>query len=886
MICRPILLHNEFMPAKPGIRHWGYRMFGHYDGMTQGESFLIENSSSLQNIFDIYVRYENACEHPYFTQFLFGFHPDKDKDKEFWKTDYSFTYIVLLQFCKKDIKRYREYLESEEYLRRQIDLPGEQERADEIKIIAYYSMCNSDLILTIKCNSCKLGSLLIDRLRNNAEENPFELSNSYTMLAISIEDIDNMENKEIASAYKETVDYIELRAVEKDYGSVSNLYQRIKNELQIPDDKIHHNLLFGTEDEAIVIQDIAWKDILPYYSSETGILSNSNSISQDYANAISTKVLFSLKEKEITAKEVNIENNRQSALLYTRICKTIKETYKNRKDGESLAEKKNLLMLANALQRFEYSGHAKRAFIDYNFYPMLLPFYMFIRLIKEHGGDFSLSYYDFMKGMKLCTQNFAKPDRVYSQIADFNLRYFEVPAKFVTIYSAYIYFLKKGLNTNKECEYEFLVCPGVNSKAEVKEILARVSDHKRLFMVEIPEQQIYDPKNMFFILGHETAHFVGREIRQRKARYEMIARICSYAISRSVKSYFAYVSGKEKIPENNENWNQLEGKLENWVKFYMENSYNEEYLRNYYYDDMPEERLSANCSFNKTFHEYTDVLQKNLTIFLEDMLLNRGVNIFGFVIGEGIDERMDSAERNQYYQRQEEWLRECIYSFTRKSDVRNSFLTLSLVLDKLMYLIKECYADMICILALELSPDDYLSTFIDTFTASGREPSLLIDTIVLPRIALVLAALSYKMDKDGNGEEGFCWKNEDLDKIKDGNAKKLERKAQGFCAQYLKVNMTEKHVGISPHKMVQNGMNIVYDTQILRGILEYLLKCRRAYRKFKFSKIQIESIGHARRFYQTAKMQEPDQFFVVMMELLDEHEKSVYRDISDIVQAE
>ena len=34
MVCRPILLYNEYVPAMIGERNWKYLAFGHHDGMT------------------------------------------------------------------------------------------------------------------------------------------------------------------------------------------------------------------------------------------------------------------------------------------------------------------------------------------------------------------------------------------------------------------------------------------------------------------------------------------------------------------------------------------------------------------------------------------------------------------------------------------------------------------------------------------------------------------------------------------------------------------------------------------------------------------------------------------------------------------------------------
>lgn len=183
MICRPILLHNEFMPARYGKRDWHYQILGYHDGMTIEDGFEIQDVSSFKEMFKQCVEYEDKKMHPYFTQFLFGFHPDKKKDEEFWNSEYIFTYISLLQVNNKEIQKQREYLE--------------QLCFSEAEVIAYYSLDNSDLIFAVKCNSCKQGFQIINDLHtkiNIGNEISFELRNSYTVLALRKQDINNIFN--------------------------------------------------------------------------------------------------------------------------------------------------------------------------------------------------------------------------------------------------------------------------------------------------------------------------------------------------------------------------------------------------------------------------------------------------------------------------------------------------------------------------------------------------------------------------------------------------------------------------------------------------------------------------------------------------------------------
>ena len=83
-------------------------------------------------------------------------------------------------------------------------------------------------------------------------------------------------------------------------------------------------------------------------------------------------------------------------------------------------------------------------------------------------------------------------------------------------------------------EYEFLLCVGVAGNMEVQELFQNMTDTKRLFLVNIPEDQAYNPKQMLIMLGHEVGHFVGQEIRSRKKRVEHVINI----MAKIMVSYF------------------------------------------------------------------------------------------------------------------------------------------------------------------------------------------------------------------------------------------------------------------------------------------------------------------------------------------------------------
>lgn len=89
-ICRPIILHNEFLPACTGKRTWEYRAFGHYDGITVKESISVESYENLRKLFAECLKNEED-NFMYFSQTLLGFHEDTEAEKEFWKYQFNVT---------------------------------------------------------------------------------------------------------------------------------------------------------------------------------------------------------------------------------------------------------------------------------------------------------------------------------------------------------------------------------------------------------------------------------------------------------------------------------------------------------------------------------------------------------------------------------------------------------------------------------------------------------------------------------------------------------------------------------------------------------------------------------------------------------------------------
>lgn len=900
MICRPLLLHNEFMPAITGERNWDYRVLGYHDGMTVKNSIILEDANSFSEIFRTCVAYEKEAMHPFFTQFLFGFHPDAERDRLFWDNtqQWNFTYISLLQFANPDISKFRTILESASFIKGELDTLKYPD--EPIKTIAYYSLDNSDLILALKCDNCQLGAKIINNLhcdQNHAHS--FHLRNSYSVLALNSEDIRHSEK---LRQLDERINLLELRIVERSSNSGVRLHRKLWDVLHVQDKdiQIERKALLGTENEAIIICDIAWKYLIPFYCANDpdGILCNSNAEAQNYANAISTKIMLPLDLKDSSSntgpddstRQNETDNSHPSKLLCEIIYDNIKKMYQDKKGGRHQAELKNLLMFTDALWRFESAYHKGKAFSDYNFYSILKPLYIFVELSKQNEDVFSNYYYDFMNGMKLCTQNFTKPDRVYSLITDFNMRYFDVPSKLVTLYSAYIYYLKNALNSHPKFQYEFLVCPGVNNKTQVKELMPRESPTQRLFFVEIPEQQVYYPKRMFIILGHETAHFVGRSLRLRKERLQAIVNASCHAVANSLKHFIAYKEGWDVTQIVQEDWAHLEQNLAKWSLQCIFQSRNKKFLtQKYFSDNIIPEMIDNNLRYNLRYFYHTDNLKENLIRSLEDLLSNSCIDVLGFAIQTGI--RLDKSAHENWdrcYEQHCRIVQEAVWNFAA-SRGKYTALTLENVVNNIVYLLKECYADLICILALELSMDDYLNSFIETFETDNYDKNFITQTILLPRIAIVMSVMNYSFSENGqtslSDNEGFHWPDDEPSRLKNPDTIRIEVETQRFL-ENLRSDPDYYTDPARPETLLANHVNIVYDLDIVKTIMQYLLCCRQKYNSVMNTPDKLKRIKNVRAIYHMVQTEKINDFFPDLIQILDMYEKDVYQNIEYLIHKE
>lgn len=872
-VCRSIMLHSEFMPAITGHRDWKYQVLGHYDGMTVKEAVSMDSTDFFREMFKMNVQYEGRMA-DYSTQYFFGFHSNIRKEREFWNCEMPFVFVSFIQFAERDIRKYQKYLESENYIKEEkIKLKSDGD-VGRIYTLAYYTMDTSDLMLVIKCSRCESGVAMINNLHHDLDRNhPFTLRSSYSVMAINRAYV---EESEMTDKVEGNIDLLELRIIERNSRSVNGLYQELEDRILTDnaDAIIERKSLLGAEDEAIIIRNLPWKNLLPLYREKTGILCNSNRCTAVYANAVSAKLFHLIEEyrAEVYDKEYSVKVH---APLCDYLYKRIDNLYNGSLPDSRLSERKILVMLINAFRRVENAWYNGAASLDYNFFSMLFPFAVFV-LLHEKKLDNQREYYDFIERLKLCTQNFAKSNRIFGQEADFNVRYFDIAPKFLAIYNAYIYQMKKLLNTKSDRQYEFLVCPGMNNKTEVKELYARTMEDVHLFKIEIPEAQMYMMKPMFITLGHEISHFVGTDLRNRDERFESVLKISGHMVSSAIRGYIHYVgSFEEKCLQDLEMWTRIEQKVYENLKFYIKRYHESRYLMNVDFDlnVLTPQQIENQKKYYDMYFQHTEVLKRILYRSIDDMLNNGSINIFEDIIWKSFEEAVEKENikyenRDTYYEEHKSELLRCVEAFRGKRGVKTEHLTILNGIECIMSLMEECYADIVCILSLQLSIKDYLYNFVLTLDSNAYNTEKLNDMLVIARIAIVFSVLSYDMKDRGIKENDFRW--HDTKFIQSENDERiinLYRRAEEF-----RISCIKRMSLIYEEEKRTDAWIIIGDNWVIKEIIKYLSHCRESYTQL----IECKRKEQVNEIYLLSQMSDIDDFFGQATDILSRYEKEVY----------
>lgn len=818
-ICRVITLYNNFLPARKDKHKWTYCAFGLVDGIDVSDDIISEKAKVPNCIWEKQNELSNTLSSKYAAQQVFVLkYGCPEEEADFWQLDeeYPFVFFSRIQ-CGENKESLWENLE---HLEKALQIEN------EIRTSIYLTFDNSDLFIVLRSKLYEQGAGMIDALhyKNNLsldKSRPCALKNSFTILAINHEWIDNLTNNELLQ--QKRIEEVFVKIIKKEDFGISAIINALNdkkcyfsNSEKIDIDK---TTVLGIDDVLISIKNISWFDFLSLYKSKSGIFCNWHDLYQESIAGATTI---------IKTKGTNYETCLQKK-RFTRVCK---DSYSREKELSSIYLEQTA-MLAKKLEntekivgRFEGFKEIKlivkvlpkfggEIFNDYIFFPIIGPLNALLDLVqcrKEYGQD-TASFFDFLKGFSMYVQWSARPDKNAIQVIDFNTKIYDIPCKLNAFYCAFIYNVKSvfGVPKDEECEanrYEFLTVPGMTSFVNVVELYAKASEKLRLMRVEIPERSFYDMHDMMIILAHEMAHYVGRKYRNREYRFHKI--LSSYA-----QIYVNYVRNflfTEGVQLSDETAEIIVKRAEKLIRSALKREKDESYIINRKMINVPKEQIESIIKMNETYEYHFSNLIINIESTMVDILQYGLDNIFSPILYE-----LDTEKKNDRL----EIIKLASERFMYKQEKGGTLLSSQTSLAALKVLYEESYADLMAILLLNITIKDYVRSIINNVKQQGMSIHELVDSDVAYRVGCVLFCMA-------NCEiNGYNCKN-----IKSAfsDDKEAEYVADKIIRKWVDVMFSNKKPYLCSDYSIRD-LNVYAEKKVLKNLYEYLEVCAKTFSK-------------------------------------------------------
>ena len=801
-ICRPITFYNQFIPAMFPRGEWEYNAFGAFDGI-KIQHKIVGNTTGdiLEGIWERQNKFAGTLKGNYSTQTIYGIcNMEEEKEDEFWKEDMQkpFCFFSRIQL-KIDMG------EAEQNIKK---VSAAFKNNDNTKSIVYLTYDNSDFLVITKASTYNAGAELINNMHQKfvISDEKYELKNSFTIFAIKQDIIEQMENDKIREQYNtlDKIDWVSIRIMEKNCNQMQKYIQNVNEQLRNMNfDTAGMQPILGIDDGMLIINNVPWGDFLKLYCRKTTIFSS------EKIAGITTSICVKINQK---VENIEIKNSteiekKSREEIYREYVKYLYEQLgklQTSEDGVSKVQYKELNVILNGLAKF--SGEV---FSDFLFFSLLKPLDMLLNLLKEKGKIDS--YYEFIKVFNVYAQNSTKSDRNSMQSMDFNAKIYDIPCKLNAFYTALIYMARDILNaSDSNQKYEFLVIPSVTNIVSVKELFQKVSTQKRLICVEVPENRFYDVGDVLIIFMHEAAHYVGTTIRRRDERYKNLLLSIASTYIEYVKSYWKD-ERQEDIQNTVIDWDDLKERMFIVLKAMLEREQNEKFLGEYQFakEEVGKEQIKRIKDNNIKYKTYISFLKQNLYRALMDITQNALPNVFQKM---QFELKLEASDVYEYIESiSEQYLVRYTEGTTK--------MTADTVLDQLISIYEECFADIMSISILRMNAKDYLDSIIISVTQQGMSIKECCLSSNIYRIMLVCDVMYLSENQD-------AWINNVYGEDENLNGRLQIMQYINYIRDIIKKGWENI---LEPDKYRQNCFYALLNKDIYVYAREYLINCRKAF---------------------------------------------------------
>ncbi|MCI8806017.1 MAG: hypothetical protein HFE59_09085 [Clostridiales bacterium] len=879
-ICRPIILYNVHVPAKKFEYEWKYTAFGVYDGIDIRENIWKENTDNFAVLMDEWLIETLHLNGNYSKEIMFAIRDDDNNEEENFWNESSYPYIFFVSLYMHG--RARNWKKLYKHIENSINTSSYKE---EVMAICYQTLDNSDLLLVIKSKNYDSGTDIINLFHDEKnqfiykyDEKNFEsitLHYSYTISGFD-------RDIELDEKYQNNIiEEVSFFAFEKKPGSISLIMKEIENYLKNTDVQISKVELLGSNDEKIIFKNISWGDFMHLYQKESPVLTNENAIYCDSICYGSTQLNHKKRDKNQLKIFKGANNYTNAADLVTNegFCLNKDEIDKLKLSGMKkgvnnaleLEYIKAIAHIENSMQKFKDS-----AFPSYVYTAIFQPMKLFIKQLVAYRNKeieniekcTNNGIFDFLNSVSIVIQNTSRMNRDFLQTPDFNVVINDVPIKLFAFYAAWTYKVTQILNTNnsdinkQSKEYSVLVCPGLEKIVEIDMVFPKFPPKDRLLLVKAPERVLYNPGLLSSVLVHEISHYVGDLLRKREKRYKNILEIYSQIIIIKFEEYFnnqfsQYISDGTKSKIYYSVMKRAKSSVDKYEKQH------EEYILYKYYTDFFK-KISDDIiksfiieDFDLIYEDVKKECLRSLIDLTEDtctLYSDEFVNNYerGFDRGIKIDKAADRLKRY----------------FKKHSKI---------IINNVNNIAKEIFADLICILLLEISGDIYLYNIYCSINEVSEEKNANVkkninNNIINIRTALVVRCMQLTKIKKGNTDIDckFFWEKSLLE-ITHNKANDLSFK------EWLESLNRIMKIVYEPDDILRGETDILLHQEIWDYFIDYLAECKLAFQEWKDGDSNLKKeINNLKDMYQSISViNDLEETTVKIRKFIDEHKENL-----------
>lgn len=329
---------------------------------------------------------------------------------------------------------------------------------------------------------------------------------------------------------------------------------------------------------------------------------------------------------------------------------------------------------------------------------------------------------------------------------------FEMPPKVIAYYGLIVRQIIEAFKDDKRI-YGVMLAPKLVDDLEVESFsITELEKLGHLLSVSVGEQFLYNPQDTVLTLGHEMAHFVGEDTRERGHRRKMIFSFYLYRLlSRLCNFCLGLLPSQAEL-----------GQLVDSETLYQTAEKLSEHMVEYSLSERPLTRELPN-----EIKMLAGIILHN-PIYVKDILQNVILPMFkvqecqkylawhlNAVLDSPDDERADAYLYARAKRIFEQAVRDCLENWSASIDEKEFS-------DYIGYLFTESYADLAMVILFEMSMDEYIHIFSRGMEKLGNPPNTTEDTIEMTRFIAVIRAAARTQEDWGDtavGAESLKWEN-------------------------------------------------------------------------------------------------------------------------------